>query len=347
MKSHRSRVALLAMMVLLSAGCVDTASPELRLVRIELLHYGRSVAVKDRISLTAIAYDDRNRIIPAPQLSWTSDDPSIATVDEIGRVTGHALGSATVRATAATGQQASIEIAVRAAALRITLQAGAPTIIAGEKLVLRADLVDINGGPIPSDAPIRWTTGDTGIVSVRPGGVTPGWQAEVEARSAGLATITARVGDEQGMYVLAVLSNRGPANPPLQIAEFAFFEFGNMSDFLVYSPAMRVKVAEGRRVEILRVDVLVPIQPHRYPALCSTETLSSGQHEILGPASYSFDLFESFRFMTPPPIDGLVLLRYRADDGTVSELATRSQVVVKGESPYAYATGHKWMACTT
>ena len=165
--------------------------------------------------------------------------------------------------------------------------------------------------------------------------------------SAGLATITAGVGDDQGMYVLAVLSSRGPANPPLQISEFSFFEFGNMSDFLVYSPAMRVKVAEGRRVEILRAEVLVPIQPHMYPALCSTESLSSGQYEILGPASYSFDLFESFRFSTPPTMDGLVLLKYRADDGGIYELTTRSQVVIKGGAPFTYATGYRWTTCKT
>ena len=347
MKSHRSRAGLLATLLLVSWGCIDASSPRLRLARIELLHYGRSVAVKDHISLTALAYDDLNRIIPTPPLTWTSDDPSIATVDEIGRVTGQRLGKAMVRATAASGQNGAIEIDVRAAALRITQQGGAGTLIAGEKLVLRADLVDITGGPIASDAPIRWSTGDTGVISVRPVVGAPGWQAEVAAMSAGLATITAGVGDDQGMYVLAVLSSRGPANPPLQISEFSFFEFGNMSDFLVYSPAMRVKVAEGRRVEILRADVLVPIQPHMYPALCSTESLSSGQYEILGPASYSYDLFESFRFSTPPTMDGLVLLEYRADDGRIYELTTRSQVVVKGGAPFTYATGYRWTTCKT
>src|SRR5687767_8836069 len=266
MKSHRSLVALLATLVLVSGGCIDASSPQLHLSRIELLHYGRAVAVKDRISVTVIAYDDLNRIIPTPPLTWSSDDPSIATVDEIGRVTGQRLGKAMIRATAASGENSAIEIDVRAAALRITQQGVAGTLIAGEKLVLRADLVDITGGPIASDAPIRWSTGDTGVISVRPTVGASGWQAEVAAMTAGLATITARVGDEQGMYVLAVLGSRGPANPPLQISDFAFFEFGNMSDFLVYSPAIRVKVAEGSRVEILRADVLVQIQPHMYPA---------------------------------------------------------------------------------
>lgn len=42
-------------------------------------------------------------ISPAPTLTWTSSDPSIADVDTLGYITGYAVGSVTIRATAANG----------------------------------------------------------------------------------------------------------------------------------------------------------------------------------------------------------------------------------------------------
>ncbi len=42
-------------------------------------------------------------ISPAPSLTWTSSDPSIAGVDTLGYITGYAVGSVTIRATAANG----------------------------------------------------------------------------------------------------------------------------------------------------------------------------------------------------------------------------------------------------
>ena len=345
MGSWRWSVRLLATSCLISAACIDVASPNLSLSRLELRHFARSVPVEDRITVVAVAYAEGNWVIPTPPLTWTSDDPSIATVDAMGRVTGHRLGSVQIRATAEGGVQGTIGISVRAAELRITLQSGPATMIAGDKSILRAELLDAKGVPIPSNAPIRWSTGDSAVLSVRPVLSSSGWQAELAAVSAGLVTVTANVENEQQLYVLAVLHTRPPANPPVQIEEFAFFEFGNMSDFTVYGPALRVRIAEGRTVEILRVDVLVPIQPHVYPALCSIGVLSSGQHEILGPVSYPWDLFESFRFISPPPVEGLVLLKYRAEDGKSYELTTRGHNVAQG-APFAYAVGKRWTVCT-
>jgi hypothetical protein len=346
MKSQRWSACLLATLALISGACIDTSSPDLRLSRLELRHYSGSVAVQDRISIASVAFAEGNWIIATPPLTWTSDDPSIGTVDEMGRVTGHRLGSVQVRATAAGGEQGTIGITVRPAGLRITLQSGTATMIAGERSILRAELVDALGGSIASNAPIRWSTRDSGTISVRPVLSASGWQAELVAVSAGLATVTAEAENEVQLYVLAVFNERPPSDQPVQIQEFAFFEFGNMSDFTVYAPALRVTVAEGRTAEILRVDVLVSTQPHMFPALCSTGKLSSGQHEILGPVSYPLDLFESFRFMSPPTVDGLVLLKYRADDGKVYETTTRGGNVVRS-APFAYAAGYRWTACAS
>jgi len=72
-----------------------------------------SVAVGDAVRLTAIPQDDGTGTVRAPTVTWTSSDPSVATVDATGLVTGVAPGSATITATAAE-QSGSAQIIVAA-----------------------------------------------------------------------------------------------------------------------------------------------------------------------------------------------------------------------------------------
>jgi uncharacterized protein YjdB len=68
-----------------------------------------SVGVGDAVRLTAIP--DATLTTPAPALTWTSSDTSVATVDGTGLVTGVAPGSATITVTAAD-QSGSAQIIV-------------------------------------------------------------------------------------------------------------------------------------------------------------------------------------------------------------------------------------------
>ena len=60
--------------------------------------------------------------------------------------------------------------------------------------------------------------------------------------------------------------------------------------------------------------------------------------------SSPWDLFESFRFISPPLAEGLVLLEYRVD-GKTYELTTRGHNATQG-APFAYAVGKQWTVCT-
>src|SRR5437868_13464650 len=55
-----------------------------------------SVAVGDAVRLTAIPQDDGTGTVRAPTVTWTSSDPSVATVDATGLVNSLGLGSATI-----------------------------------------------------------------------------------------------------------------------------------------------------------------------------------------------------------------------------------------------------------
>ena len=345
-RSFASAALLVSLVALLTAACTDPVLPAIQVSRIELRHFSRTVAVKGEVTLSAVAFDSRNRVVPTPSLTWTSDDPSIASVDAVGRLTGHRLGTVQVRATTADGVQAGIGIDVRAAELRVTLHSGSATMIAGETALLRAELFDAEGGPILSTAPIRWVSGDSTIASVRPVVPSSGTHAEVRGNSSGLVVITALVGADVQAYPVGVIIERPPLDAPLQIVELAFFEFMNLSDFMAVGPALMVRVSEGRAAEILRVDVLPPtVHPNTFPPLCTFGTLSAGHHEILGPRHYSWEVFEAFRSFSPHRGEGMALLTYRADNKTYGVIA-RGSVVTQGFS-LGYAAGYRWTTCAS
>lgn len=70
------------------------------------------VPVDGRLHLEATVRDDEGDILPADGLTWTSSDPDVATVDDAGEVTGVALGSVTVTASA-EGVEGSATVDVR------------------------------------------------------------------------------------------------------------------------------------------------------------------------------------------------------------------------------------------
>ena len=59
-----------------------------------------TIAPGDTVRLTARAFNDEGQPVESVEFSWTSSDPSIATVDDDGLVLGVAEGSVTVTATA-------------------------------------------------------------------------------------------------------------------------------------------------------------------------------------------------------------------------------------------------------
>ena len=77
--------------------------------------------------------DASNAVItPTPSLAWTSSDPTIATVDTLGYVTAVASGTASIRATAASGAFGTVSVLVDApeattATYRDHLAFGAPS----------------------------------------------------------------------------------------------------------------------------------------------------------------------------------------------------------------------------
>ncbi|MDD3382237.1 MAG: Ig-like domain-containing protein [Bacilli bacterium] len=114
-------------------------------------------------------------------VNWTSSNNTVATVDQTGKVTGVAAGSATVVAklNADSSIQAQISITVTATLKpTITLSATSASLVAGTTKALTATVKNT------ANTAVTWSSSNTSIATVNSTGV-------VTAASAGTATITA------------------------------------------------------------------------------------------------------------------------------------------------------------
>ena len=116
-------------------------------------------------------------------VTWSSSDSAIATVDETGKVTAVKEGSATI--TAKAGEKtAECKVNVYVAVTSIELNKTALSLIEGESETLIATVKPDNA----TDKTVTWSSSDEKIATVKDGKVT--------AVKVGEATITAKAGDK-------------------------------------------------------------------------------------------------------------------------------------------------------
>lgn len=305
---------------LFATACVNdppTAPPVL--ARLELSFSSRVVTVRQQISVRAIAYGSSNRRMATPPLEWTSDDPSIATIDPYGLITGHQIGSVVIRATSGD-VQAGVEIVVRPARVRISLRSGSADLLVGGTAVLIAEYVDAVGQLVQGTEAVHWSTSDNGVVRVDSTSGDP-MQREFTARTTGLARISAFAMGVEGRFIIAVVSPP-ESNPPVAAKDFHIAETWGIWDELILVPSLRVAVSPGRSVELVRLEVALGLGLY-YPSLCSSARLLAGEHELLGTGSYPSPDDFSLRWYELPVIPrGVALLTYR-EGASISTVAVR------------------------
>lgn len=145
---------------------------------IELDETDASVVVGMTMQLTATVtgLDDTD-------VTWSSSDESIATVDATGLVTGINAGTATIIAKASNGLEASCKVTVVTNivdATTITLNVTEASLEEGETLQLTATVTPTDA----TDKTLTWTSSDESVATVDPTGL-------VTAIHAGTAVITA------------------------------------------------------------------------------------------------------------------------------------------------------------
>ena len=132
-------------------------------------------------------------------VNWSSDKTNIASVDNTGKVTAIAEGSATIKAAigefsaTCTVKVSKIEIAVT----EVTLSKTSLELVEGDEVTLTATVHPSNA----TDKTVTWSTSNTNVATIVDGTVT--------AVSVGTATITAEAGDKSATCTVTVVS-KGP-----------------------------------------------------------------------------------------------------------------------------------------
>ncbi|MGD8278947.1 MAG: Ig-like domain-containing protein, partial [Gemmatimonadota bacterium] len=174
-----------------------------RPVSIEVTPSSSSLTLGSTIQLAASVKASDGSTLSGIPIVWSSLQPSIATVDATGLVTGLSIGAATIRAAAAglTGT-ANIVVALQPVAI-ITLSPAVPAVTVGDTLVLTADLRDANGVPLAGRT-VFWTSADPAIATVTgTGPTTP--RANLVGVTPGTVDITASAEGKQTTVTATVL----------------------------------------------------------------------------------------------------------------------------------------------
>ena len=127
----------------------------------------KKVAAGSRMELDAICSPDNATIT---EVTWSSKNPNIATVDESGMVTGVKKGTANIVATAADGSKATgtvmITVTQPVTAISIT-QADIPVVV-GRTAQAKIQVLPADA----NDKTVTWSTSDTSVATVRNGQIT-------------------------------------------------------------------------------------------------------------------------------------------------------------------------------
>lgn len=116
-------------------------------------------------------------------VTWSSSDSSIATVDETGKVTAVKIGSATITAKAGD-KTAECKVTVFVAVTSVELNKTTLSLIEGDSETLTATVKPDNA----TDKTVSWSSSDEKVATVKDGKVT--------AVKVGEAIITAKAGDK-------------------------------------------------------------------------------------------------------------------------------------------------------
>ena len=141
-----------------TATCKVTVKPNL-VSEITLAALAIYVGESKAVTATVKPDDATNK-----ELTWTSSDETVATVDATGKVTGKKIGTATITATAqdGSGVSGSCTVTVLSAVKTVTVTPANLTLGKNKSYTLTAT-VDAQPG---TDTGVTWTSSDTTIATV-------------------------------------------------------------------------------------------------------------------------------------------------------------------------------------
>src|SRR5213082_1098510 len=149
-----------------------------------------TVQVGQTVQLTAAPKDSNGNPLSGRVITWSTDNPSVATVDGNGVVTAVAAGAATITATS-EGQSGTASVTVSSIPVAsVTVSPSPASVQQGATVQLTATPKDANGTPLNGRV-VTWSSNNTAVARVNGSGLVTGV-------GAGTATITATSEGQSG-----------------------------------------------------------------------------------------------------------------------------------------------------
>jgi alpha-tubulin suppressor-like RCC1 family protein/uncharacterized protein YjdB len=188
-------IAALALSLALACGSPpEPREREVREIRVE--PDTLAVVVDSLVKLEARALDPRGREIPDAKFHFASLDPDVARVDSRGWVEGRGPGGTEI-VVRAGDREARVPVRVRRPVHRVEILPEEPKLLEGEKLLLVARPLDIDGHPVEAELSARWSSEDPLVVKVSATG-------ELLGIAPGSARVQVVVGEGKGEARVAV-----------------------------------------------------------------------------------------------------------------------------------------------
>ena len=178
-------------------------------------------ALGESAQLTAVAADPSGNPVTDATIEWSSLDPSIATVDEMGTVLAKAIGSALIVASAACSQAAdTVEVKVTQVPAEVVVSPASRSLAVGQTHQFAAVVKDAMGYVIPG-LDIVWSSDDASIATVDGSGTVTG-------RNGGSTQIRGVHQDLQSQGTVQVTQvSEPPPGTPVSAFFFDGFESGS------------------------------------------------------------------------------------------------------------------------
>ena len=161
-----------------NAGKTGKATVTVRLVPVATVNVTpspASVVVGRTVTLTAQPRDSAGGALSGREVTWSTNDPSIATVNGSGVVTGVAAGTAVITATSEGKSGSSAVTVQRAPVAQVVIGPETASLTVGETQQFSATLLDDDGGSIPlAGRTLFWDSSNDNVALVSSSGRVTG-----------------------------------------------------------------------------------------------------------------------------------------------------------------------------